>query len=709
MTVAFVTHPYCTASSLARRLLAFCAPACLGFAAAAHGEAQAVAGDAGTIEEVIVTARKTEENVQDIPMSVQVLSADVLEVTDPTHFFDLQYSVPGLVVNNLGHNGAGFSLRGIADQGGSSLSVATHVDGVYLGSSNLSLARMFDLERVEILKGPQGTLYGRNATGGSLNLITKEPEQEFSAALEAAYGTFNTGRAQGHVNLPVGRAALRLAFVASEGDGYIRNSVDERRFAEKGFHGLRAALRIPVSDRLLVNVMAQHSADDGAVGDLWLPRPDLLVDPGDIRLTTVTLPNPFLDTETDFINVNAEYEFGPATLYSVTGYARSEVNNIDDCAGIPILAGCIRSLLPGRHRQLSQELRLAAEYGKAVDWQVGLYAYDDDSSRDYYQFTPVLNPLPTTDSYTTSGETTFAVFLHAIWRLAGGWRLSGGLRLNREDQWLSTFGTGADDSPTPVVAERDWSNESWRVDFEYVVSDDVLAYAGVSTGFKSGGIAIRDGNIPDSYDPEHLTAYEAGLKSDWRNGRMTLNGAFFYYDFRDLQVSTATVTDNDLIFETDNAARAEIYGIDAEGIVRVGDRFTASGGVIWMPKREFVEYRNDETGDTLAGNDLTRAPEWTATFAIDGTLPLGGFGNASARLEYAWRSGYFYTTDNNPRFSQDSFGLLNLYLRVEPTDGRWYAFASGRNLGDADYFNQVFLQASPGYPDTWEAGFGILF
>ena len=682
---------------------------CLGPAAAFPQPVPAEAPGTQGIEEVIVTARKTEEDAQDVPMSIQVLTSEWLDVTDTTHFFDLQHSVPGLVVNNLGHNGAGFSLRGIADQGGSTLSVATHLDGVYLGTTNLSVAHMFDLERVEVLKGPQGTLYGRNSTGGSLNLVTRKAEPGFGAGFEAAYGSFDTARAQGHLNLPLGDIALRLAFLASEGDGFIRNSVDDRRFAEKDYYSFRGSLGIPLTDRLRVDVTAQRGEDDGAVGELWLPSPDFLADPTDIRLTTVTLPNPFLEKTTDHAGVNLEFDFGSATLYAVSGFARSRVDNVDDCAGIPLLTGCIRSLLPGKHRQWSQELRLARQDTGAVDWQAGFYYYADDASRASFQLTPATNPNPTRDNFTTSSEETSAAFGHAVWRLGGGWRLSGGLRLTRANQRLSTFGTGTDDSPTPVGTGKKWNNESWRLDLDYAVSDDVLAYAGISTGFKSGGIVLAPLGQLDDFDPEHLTAYEAGIKSEWPAQRLTLNGAVFYYDFRDLQVNTWTITEDELIFEIDNAARAEIFGVDVSGLVRFGDGLSASGGIVWLPGRTFVEYRNDRTGDTLSGNDLTRAPEWTATLAIDGDLPIGRFGTAFTRLEYAYRSGNFYTTDNNPQFAQGSFALVNLYLRYEPPNGNWYAFAAGRNLGDEDYFNQVFLQASPGYPATWEAGFGVSF
>ena len=189
----------------------------------------------------------------------------------------------------------------------------------------------------------------------------------------------------------------------------------------------------------------------------------------------------------------------------------------------------------------------------------------------------------------------------------------------------------------------------------------------------------------------------------------TLNIAAFVYDFEDMQVSTSTITDDGLIFETDNAANAEIVGVDAEAALRLGDRLSLSAGVVWLPRREFASYRNDRTGDTLSGNLLTRAPEWTVATALDYVQPLAGQANIKVHIEYHYRSSFFYTVDNNPLFAQGPFGLLNTYVQFEPAGGRWYAFASGRNLGGEDYFNQVFLQSSPGYPVAYEAGVGYRF
>jgi iron complex outermembrane receptor protein len=294
--------------------------------------------------EVVVTARKIAEDPQDVPMSVQVLSGEYLDESRTTRLHELQFAIPGLVVNTIGMFGVGMSMRGISDQSIAGLSVAPHMNGVYLGDANAAIARLFDIERIEVLKGPQGTLYGRNATGGSINVITRAPQNSPDSEIEVAFGSFETTRAQGYLNLPLSNSAMRFAFIASEGDGYIRNSVDNRRFGEDDYWGLRGSYRIDVGDALHVDVMAQHIRDDGASGDLWTPSPVNLVDPHDIRLTTVTLENPYLISEIDNLNVNLEYELGFATLRSITGYVRSEVRNVDDCAGIPLLEAA-----SGRH------------------------------------------------------------------------------------------------------------------------------------------------------------------------------------------------------------------------------------------------------------------------------------------------------------------------------------------------------------------------
>ncbi len=664
------------------------------------------AEDAEVLGEVIVTARKFEETLQDVPMSVQVLSAHYLADADVSSLYELQFSVPGLVVNTLGLLGARLSLRGVSDQAETGRAVAAHVNGVYLGDSRLPIARTFDLERIEVLKGPQGTLYGKNATGGSINFITRPPVNDSTAGVEAAYGSFSTTRVEGHVNLPLPAAAVRLALIASDGNGYIRNSVDDRRFAESDYLGVRASTRFELGD-LHIDVMAQHTEDDGAFGELWTPHPDFLPNPRDIRLTAVTQDDPHLDLENSLVTAGLDYDFGFATLHSVSGYARNEMDNLDDCAGTPFLLGCVR----GGHdayTQWSQEVRLHLRGTGRAGGLVGLYYYEDDSESDFQEFVPLVNPIPNHNSQETGGESVAAIFGQATLQLAERWSVTGGLRLSREKQRFSTVGSGADDSPTLFVGRSSSSNHAWRIDVEYAADDDLRLYAGISTGYKSGAIQFRDGEL-DNVAPENLLAYEAGLKSQWMSRRLTLNAAAFFYDYQDLQVDSATIVDGELVFHIDNAAQARLYGIDAMTTFQLTDRLAVSGAVVWMPMREFTEYTNDLTGDTLSGNKLSRAPETSATAAIEYRHPLPASGRLTTRLEYAYRSGYYYTVDNNPSFAQDAFGLLNAIVNFESAGGRWYAFASGRNLTDEDYFYQVFVQSSPGLPNTFEVGAGFRF
>jgi iron complex outermembrane receptor protein len=674
------------------------------------GTAQSHSAQVNSLDsEVVVTARRIQEDLQDVPGSVQAVSGELLRDMGVTRLHELQFAVPGLVVNTTGMFGVGFSLRGVGDQRIAGGSVAPHLNGVYLGDANVALSRMFDVERVEVLKGPQGSLYGRNATGGSMNVITRAPERAAASEIELAYGSFETARAQGYVNLPLPEAAVRIAFIASEGDGFIRNSVDNRRFAEADYWGLRGSMRIDASDSLRLDIMAQHLRDDGGSGDLWVPNPEYMPEPDDIHLTTVTLDNPYLISEIDNLSVNFEYDLGFASLRSVTGYARSTVRNVDDCAGEARLVGCMRSALPEEYDQWSQELQLIFPRSGALEGVVGVYYADDDGATAFYQIAPLASPVPRYDNYSTSSGTASAVFGQVTAHFAERWSATAGSRLSRDERRDTTIGTGFFDSPTLAVGTTESEEPSWLLNLTYVPNDDVMLYAGISTGYKSGGLdtfSIIDGQ-PDSFEPEFITAYELGAKSRWMTGRLTLNAAAFLYDYEDLQVSTTRYEGDTPVIEIENAAAARLHGIDTEVSFAASARWSFSGGLVWLPRREFVEYVTED--DDLSGNVLARAPEWSAVGAINLHQALGELGGLSARLEYSYQSDYFYTAENEEVYSQDDFGLLNAFVRFEAASGSWYAFASARNVTDEDYFTQVYFQSAPGYPDTYEVGFGIRF
>ncbi len=667
--------------------------------------------EAAPLDEIIVTARRIEEPLRSVPMSVQVLPGEWLADGNTDNLYDLQYYVPGLVVNTLGGFGAGFALRGVTDQGGTSLSVATHVNGVFLGDANLALGRLFDLDRVEVLKGPQGTLYGRNATGGSINFFTRRPQPEYEAAFETSYGSFETARVDGSVNLPHGGGALRLAVAAANGDGFIRNTVDDRRFAEDDFWGFRGAWRLTGVERLDLTLTAERIVDDGGRGELWLPNPEFLPNPSDVHLTTVTLAEPFLYTSNDIVSLDIDIDLGGATLRSITGFASSHVNYRDDCAGMPILRDCVREILPSKYRQRSQEIHLASTGDDRVQWLVGANRFAGDEAERFFQFTPARNPLPSFNSLSNSDTDASALFGQITLRFAGRWAATGGLRYSHEDRGVTSSGTGTEDNPTPVSAGGDWDQVSWRADLSYTSPVGTLWYAGISTGFKSGGVTtqrLADGAF-NAFDPEELTAYTVGVKAQTRGRRFDIDAAVFFYDFKNLQVQSVIFDGDSFIAVIENAAEAEIYGLDLAAGWQLSERWALDVAAVWLPRREYSDFRVTRSGGDFSGNKVTRAPEWTAAMTVEYQRPLADLGTISGRLEHHVRSAHFFTKENNPISAQGSFGLVNLVLKFENSGGRWYLFAAGRNLTDQDYFHQVFLQAAPGPPRNFETGVGMAF
>jgi iron complex outermembrane recepter protein len=661
------------------------------------------------LDEVVVTARKVEERALDVPMGIQILDSGTLANEGSGSWYGLQFAVPGLVVNNIGLFGAGLSLRGVANQSGAGSAIATHLNGMYIGNASLAVTRLFDMDRVEVLKGPQGTLYGSNATGGSINMHTRAPGQQLDAAVEGAYGSYSTSRVQAHVDVPVGEAALGIAVIASQGDGYIRNSVDGRRFAEQDFWGVRVSARAAFGESGRIDVMAQHLRDDGASGDLWTPNPAFLAEPKDIRLATVTRDDVFLDLENSVATVDVSYDFGSTRLVSVTGYARNGLGNRDDCAGgFLFLQDCVRGDPDDSYDQWSEELQLQFTGNETLDGLVGAYYFESRETSHYFQQLPVVNPNPMYDGRQTGASSATALFGQARLRVGTRWTVSGGLRIGQDEQRVTTVGTGVRDSPTLLVGRKSAGNDSVRLDAAWAVNDRSRLYASVSTGFTAGGIdRLPQGGELDEFRPEHLLAWEAGLKARTPDGEASVDISAFYYDYRDMQVYATELVGGVPLQSVGNAAKARLYGLDGAGSVRLNERLALSIGVVWLAGRDYADYADALSGEDFSGNRLVRAPDLSGSMALEFEQPTGGLGSLTARLGVDYRSAHYFTPDNDPLFAQDAFALVNARVQFEVADGRWRVYGVARNLLDEDYFNQVFLQSSPGLPATFEIGAGI--
>jgi iron complex outermembrane receptor protein len=243
---------------------------------------------------------------------------------------------------------------------------------------------------------------------------------------------------------------------------------------------------------------------------------------------------------------------------------------------------------------------------------------------------------------------------------------------------------------------------------DVTLSDRTLIYANVSTGFKSGGVTTQllpNGEF-DGYDPEELVAYEAGVNTTLPGQRSTVRASAFYYDFENMQVQTIALLENRVVSVVDNAAAARIEGLDVSATMQMSNRWTFSGGVVWLPRREFVEFVSASSAASLHGNTISRAPEWSVSASVRYRVTIAGIGDLSANLDYNYRSEFFFTKENTAISSQEAFGLLNLMVRLDSQSAGWHVFASAQNVLDTDYFDQVLFQSAPGAPARYEVGFG---
>jgi iron complex outermembrane receptor protein len=394
------------------------------------------------------------------------------------------------------------------------------------------------------------------------------------------------------------------------------------------------------------------------------------------------------------------------TLRSTTGYARNFTRDLDDCAGVAALPGCVRGVAPLRYEQYSQEIRLESDDAGSIDWIVGAN-FVEDSGFQRFRMQLAAPSRPIQDYTEITDGRAAALFGDSTLELGSRWRLNGGLRFTREESRLSHAGSGSRDPVDRRDASGSWDSTSWRLGVDFSPREALFFYANVATGFKSGGLTnqlLQDGRY-DDYGPERLTAYEAGMSAKWRDGRSSLRASAFAYDFEDMQVTTISLIDGVARTVVDNAAAARIDGLDVTASHRIGNRLTITGMFVWLPRREFTAFI-DNLGNSLAGNEITRASEWSASTSIDYRLAIPSAGEVGVSLDYNYRTRFYFTKENTWFESQEDFGLLNLGLRFDSARGGWYAFANARNLLDEDYFTQVFLQSAPGYPTRFEIGFG---
>lgn len=587
----------------------------------AYGQDETVA-----LEEVTVTARKRTESLQDVAVSVTAISTQ-LQNAAVKSIQDLNNYAPNVNIDfgPAAANSAAISIRGISHQDpdkSMEAPVGMILDGVFMGTTAGQMLDNFDLERIEILRGPQGTLFGKNTTGGALNVIRSKPTKELGAKIRVGAGDYGLLETKAIVNTPLGEnGGLKLSANKTETDGYWKNTTTGRDAGGVDYQQLGAAVAFDVTDKFDVlltydrinddserGAFANFNADDSltciaSLGGFVIPgivnipadptNPAfgsgcMSLDQGSDEDHVSTNEHNYASTQDDLLNLTMNWDLGDWQLTSVTGAQDrdEEYNHEFDSSSVRMLN------VTGGHEytQFSQELRINGQFNEAMTLTAGLYYFESDvrqyqDSFDmwYYIFAdvPGLNTLPLGDisAYLDSTVTNeaSAVFASFDWQLTDDLALNLGGRYTWEEKTF-TGGSGGYDSqilgpdiipPGPVRnIKDDWKEFSPRIALQYNLTNDLMAFASYANGFKSGGFFARTQNVDaiTSFDPEYVDTYEVGMKSEWLENRVRLNATAFMTDYTDKQEDIlvpepGTGQVNTIVR---NAGEVEISGLELE-------------------------------------------------------------------------------------------------------------------------------------------------
>jgi iron complex outermembrane recepter protein len=697
----------------------------------AHSQAAPPDAAAGMLEEVLVTAQRRVTSLQATAAAITAVSEDDLQARSIGDVQDLGRLAPSMDVS-IYQGEAQIYIRGIGYTGligGTDSSTAFHLNGVYLSRSAGAIPGFFDVERVEVLRGPQGTLYGRNATGGSVNVISKGPSSQFASEAELTVGNYNHYRVLGALGGPLGseRVAARLAVQVEQRDGYTdatrpdgsKDDIEDQRDIMA-----RLSVRLEPADNFTIDLIGDYyEADDAA--SVWL-----YFGPG-------AATNPFLrqyiaaqggvvppvrsrDIGSDVdafnrpkiwgVSGKLTWAVGDYTLSSLSAYRVTRPRNFNDLD--VTTANAITQFRSEDDEQLSEELQIVSPAGRDFEWLLGAYYIDESNDvRNQYLF-PFIDDMfglpadPTCCKLRLDGQANTeasAIFGEANYdftdklNVVVGGRYSRERRTGRNDVEFVNFLTPLFDNQTPFEPAT-FTAFTPKVGLNYQLSDAVFAYASASRGFKSGGFNIGSyQNTP--FNPEKIWSYEAGVKTDLLERRLRLNLAAFYYDYTDLQVQD--VEGNNTVVR--NAASAVIQGLELETTALFGTALQVDLAATYLnsefrdscladPKHPLPQPEPGCTGPSqrnLEGLQLPRAPELKLSVGAQYTLDLPNTGQLILRGDYSHQSRIFFSAFEVTELSQEGYGWAKARLAYVAPGAGWQLAAFIDNITDEEVISNA--------------------
>lgn len=702
----------------------------------------------GRLDTIIVTARRRAETLQDIPLAVSAFGEEQISNFQADDVSGLQYVTPNFYFDKGDASNAVVYLRGVGQNDSLAFAdpgVGVYVDDVFVARSQAAFLELFDVERVEVLRGPQGTLYGRNTIGGAVKFVSKRPTDELEAYGEVGLGNFNSVLAKGRISGPVseGQVYGKAAFAFSQRDGYNDNVFTGQDDGDENSLSGRVGLYFTPSDELEIDLTldARRERPDTARNPTRVTSATGIPDPIAAPFVAQTFPaasNPYdVDvnagglSDIDALGLTARvgWQLTDAwKLESISSYRSFDFELNLDTDGTPLKL--LDVYVQQEQSQLSQELRATYDAGGPLGFTSGIYYfYDDDLtfsgvdnlSASLFGFPVTLfgfatSSLADTDQITDS----YAVFGDLSYDLTNRLSVSVGARYTIESKESSRrfenffdpavsvitdqppFLSGVGTPGVIISGKEDFEAFTPRLSVSYDVSDDMLIYGSASRGFKSGGFSGRANSDFgfQPFKPEFVWSYEGGLKSSWYDGRLIANAAYFFNDYTDIQVTSFGADPVTGVFVDlfTNAAAASIQGFELEVLAIPSDGLTlsASLGVLDAQYDEFDILVGGIITD-VSDRDPVNAPELSGSFAATYDFSLTDSLKATVHGDLAYRDSYANEVADSPRLRQDAYWLSNAFVAIRTADDRWEARAGITNIGDEAILVQGFnLAAFPG-------------
>lgn len=622
-------------------------------------------------DEIIVTARKKAERLMDVPETISAFSAATLEKAGINNIDKIGQSVPNITLNRRGDNEPNVVIRGVGSFGNVQ-GVGFYIDDVQNFTDQAG--RLVDLERIEVLKGPQGTLYGGSSIGGAVKYVTKKPADEFEAKASVGIGSQNILNTSGSVNVPLSDTmALRVSGYTEKNDGFLENNITGVNNDESEEFGLRAALRLQPSEDTDVNLSVRYRDLDNGGNDYYITDS-----------TTAYRLNS--DTDIDVFNkrkvlggiLNIQHQLGDLSFTSLSSYTERENEILWDLDYSSIDGVWVFQREPVKTKVITQEIRLQSENAEGFNWLAGGY-YSSVRDRSLVGLADVVigtdfggGPDFILDFHNnTSLEKTYAGFATVSYA-SGSFETSLGARLNH----------------TNFLGENRLLNESLNVkdtvilpklSLSYDVSDDAMAYFNISQGYEPGRFSLFNETPLLPYLPEKATNFELGLKGQMGGGVLSYEAAAFYIESKDRQLETLVVVDNVPNEAIGNVGDAKTYGAELSLTARPTDEltFNANAGIM----------ESDFTAGQFDGLEVPFAPSFSGNISAEYATDISQALRLSLRADVNHNSGFFWDTEN--ALEQEAYSLVGGRVALSDIDGKWVFAVRAENLFDTEYNSEL--------------------